>query len=440
MNSSPRSVLFLAPEPLRQSLTGPTRRVVKLAEAVAEVCDVTLGAPAPSVFPDGPMRTLETGPERDEQLKLALASHDVTVVQTLPSPRQLLMALRHAPRLVVDVIAPLALEVMEIDTPMPVRRALVRWRTHELAAHLAAADLVLCTNEKQRDLVLGIALASGLLEPGGRPLQERIAVVPHGIDDAPLPSHGSPLRADGLGDDVRIAVWGGGIWSWLDPLTAIRAVERLRPSRPDLRLAFVGLDHPDPEHRRAHEPLAAEAMAYVRDRGLEEAVVFRPRWLSRDEYVGHLMDADVGVSLHGPTLEGLYASRTRVLDYLFAGLPVVCTSGDTMADLVASRGLGVVVEPLDADACATALDRLTQGEPHPVDRQALEPLHWRNVARPLLEFCASPDGRPQRSRRAAFQIVAREYPSFVSALYRTQGGRAAAAALVRRATAGIRRP
>ena len=51
-----RSVLILAPEPLTESATGPAQRAVKLAEAVAEHCQVTLAAPAPSVFPDGPFR------------------------------------------------------------------------------------------------------------------------------------------------------------------------------------------------------------------------------------------------------------------------------------------------------------------------------------------------------------------------------------------------
>src|SRR3712207_7857570 len=52
-------------------------------------------------------------------------------------------------------------------------------------------------------------------------------------------------------------------------------------------------------------------------------------------------------SLHAAGLEGRFASRTRVLDYLAAGLPVVCSSGDTMSDVVAAHGLGEVVPPQD---------------------------------------------------------------------------------------------
>ena len=430
-HATPRSVLILAPEPLGDTVTGPAQRAVRLAEAVAEGCDVTLAAPAPSVFPDGPFRTLETGPQHDQRLTRALSGHDVAVVQALPSPRQLLTARRHARRLVADMIAPLALELAEVGDDPATTRAVVRWRAHQMVAHLAVADLVLCTNEKQRDLVIGAGLAAGLLD-GGAPLQNRVMVVPHGVDPVPPRPGRSLLRANGFaGDDDRVVVWGGGIWSWLDPLTAIRAVERLRPSRPDLKLAFVGLDHPNPVLRRAHGPLAAEAEAYVRDRGLGAMVAFRPRWLSRDDFFAHLRDADVGLSLNGATLESRYASRTRVLDYLMAGLPVVCTRGDTMAELVDRHELGCVVEAADVDGVAGALDRLTRGEPRKIDDHgALEPLMWRNVARPLLEFCLGDEPAVRRTRRSSL-AVARGYPAFLSAVYRTEGAGGLAGAAMR---------
>jgi glycosyltransferase involved in cell wall biosynthesis len=435
---SKKSVVFLAPEPLLEGETGPTRRTVKLAEAVAETCSVTLAAPSPSVFPDGPFRTLETGPVHDQHLNAVLGGHDVAVIQTLPSPRQLLVARRSAPRLVVDVPAPPPLEASRIGPDGVARDAIARWRMRQLIAHMAAADLVLCGNERQRDLLLGAALATGAMAPGTA--AERIPVVPYGIDAVRPRQTRAPLRGAGLlADGDRLAIWAGGMWSWLDPLTALRALERLRPARPDLKLAFVAFEHPDPSQRRAHEAVAAEAIAYVRDRRLEGSVLFRPAWLSRQDYFDHLIEADVGVSLDSPALEGEFASRTRLLDYLVAGLPVVCTAGNTMADVVATRGLGSVVGALDADACAAALDRLTDGEPPPeIDRGALAAFEWRNVARPLVEYCVDPGPARPPSWLATLGLVGRSYPAFLRAVYRTGGAREFARALGRR-TGGPRR-
>jgi glycosyltransferase involved in cell wall biosynthesis len=441
--TSGRSVVFLAPEPLRPSITGPARRTVKLAEVVAEHCRVTLAAPSPSTFPDGPFRTIDTGPLDDQDLAAALAGHDVAVVQTLPSPRQLLTAMRSGARLVVDLIAPLALEALEVDADAG-RAAVVRWRAREMVSHLAAADLVLCSNERQRDLLFGAGLAAGIFDEAG-PLDARIAVVPHGLDARAPTSGRSALRTGELaGADLRIAIWGGGMWSWLDPLTAVRAVELVRPRRPDLRLAFVGFEHPDPAQRRSFEPVAAAARGYARDRGLEgDAVVFRPRWLERDDYTANLADADVGVSLHGETLEGRYASRTRILDYLETGLPVVAAHGDTMSDVVARHGLGRVVEPGDAAACADALDALTSERHDEGDRAAaIEPLLWRNVARPLVAFCADPPEREPRSAAAALALAARQYPAFARAVMRSGAGGGVARSAARRGASllrGVRR-
>jgi glycosyltransferase involved in cell wall biosynthesis len=436
-----RSVLFLAPEPLRESLTGPARRTVKLAEVVARHCAVTLAAPSPSVFPGGPFRTQETGPVDDQALAPLFAAHDVVVVQSLPSPRQLLAALRHARRLVVDLVAPRALEAREIGPDDGARRSAVRWREREMVAHLHAADLVLCANERQRDLYVGAWLASGRVgddRPAG--LDESIVVVAQGIDPGTAPLGRSTLRTGELaGADLRIALWAGGMWSWLDPLTAVRAMHRLRDRRPDLRLALVGLEHPDHHQVVAHARVADEAVGYVDRHGLQDTVVVRPPWLAHDEYRAHLADADVGISLHHATLESRYASRTRVVDYLEAGLPVVASDGDAMAELVARHGLGRVVAPGDADGCAAALDALTGPDARRLDAGgALAGLRWDRVAQPLVDYCT--DGRPpaRRSRASALALTARQYPAFVGAVRHGDGHGGLARAAVRRARAYTR--
>jgi hypothetical protein len=47
-----------------------------------------------------------------------------------------------------------------------------------------------------------------------------------------------------------------------------------------------------------------------------------------------------------------------VLDYLWAGLPIVATTGDVLSDLVAEEKVGLVVPPGDPRALAAAMIRL----------------------------------------------------------------------------------
>ena len=57
----------------------------------------------------------------------------------------------------------------------------------------------------------------------------------------------------------------------------------------------------------------------------------------------YLADADIGVSTHVLHVETAFSFRTRMLDYLWAGLPIVCTEGDEFAGIVEREGLGRVV-------------------------------------------------------------------------------------------------
>lgn len=425
VSARPRSVLVLAPDPLGPGENAASKRAARLATILGDDgCRVTLAAPDPSTFPDGPYRTLGTGPVHDQRLRVAFAEHDVSVVQPL-APRILLAAVRHARHLVVDVHAPLAFEALLMPGQDPAQqRAMARWRTQQLGAHLAAADLVLCTNDRQRDLLAGVATLAAEAVPDPR----RLAVVPHGIDDEPPPQSSRPLRSAGLVDpDERLVVWGGGLWGWLDPLTAIRAFERLRARRADVKLLLVGTG------KREHgTPADLDALAYVRERGLEGgAILIVEGWLDRPAYLDHVLEADVGVSAHGDTLEARYATRTRLLDYLWGGLRVVCTGGDPLGDFVAAEGLGTAVAPGDVDGFAAALEAELDA-PRADSGRALEPLRWRNAAQPLVDYCRDPDALPPRDRRRATAAAVRGYPLFLRMIGRGGGAAALARAGARR--------
>src|SRR6185295_13981021 len=94
--------------------------------------------------------------------------------------------------------------------------------------------------------------------------------------------------------------------------------------------------------------------------------------------------------------------RTRMLDYIWTGLPIVCTEGDVFAALVAERGLGRVVPPGDAEALAAAIEHLIDDkDAHARCRQRLlevaDEFRWRRVVAPLARFCAAPRLAPDRA-------------------------------------------
>jgi hypothetical protein len=109
--------------------------------------------------------------------------------------------------------------------------------------------------------------------------------------------------------------------------------------------------------------IAEQAIARADELGVRDrAVFFKDGWVPYEQRGAYLLEADLGVSAHFDDVESRFAFRTRLLDYLWAGLPIVTTVGDTLGDLVRSRGLGRGVPVGDVSAWVEALESLLEDE------------------------------------------------------------------------------
>jgi glycosyltransferase involved in cell wall biosynthesis len=277
---------------------------------------------------------------------------------------------------------------------------------------LALGDFFICASERQRDFWIGALHAIGRINEStyaaDRTLRSLIDVVPFGTPDYPVegtnawPETGASttppanvmkgVRA-GIKPEDHVLLWAGAILDWQDPQTLVRAVASLATRRSDVKLFFMGTRHPNPEipPMRAVE----QTISLARDLEVLDSHVFFNDWVAYDERGRYLVEADLGCSTHRDHLETRLSFRTRMLDYLWAGLPIVCTQGDVFAALVAQRGLGRVVPPDDAEALARAIEQLLDD---PIERagcrrrllEVADEFRWHSVVGPLAAFCASP--------------------------------------------------
>jgi glycosyltransferase involved in cell wall biosynthesis len=408
-------VLVLSPEPVGAAMAGPAIRAWELARTLAARCPVTLAAPAPSAPPEqsasgdaaAPV-LLEAGVADFDRLTDAFERHDVVLAQRLPG--QLLRAAARSPaRLVLDLYNALPIEVLEAAAALRdgAARRSQRIVTLGVLGNLAAADLVLCASERQRDLWLGGMAFSGLLDPSryrsDPSFRSYVEVVPFGVPDGDPPRPADARPWPGIGPEERVLVWGGGVWRWLDPVTPIRAVELLRRERDDVHLVFLGTGRPVAAEGAS---AAGEAAREAERLGLLGAGVhLNPGWESYAARGPLLAAADIGVSAHHDHLESRFAFRTRIVDYLWAGLPVVTSSGDVLGELVERRGLGATVAPGDAAGFARACSALLDDDKlreraASSSRQVADELRWSRVAAPLVRWCADPPPKRRRTRAA----------------------------------------
>lgn len=256
-------------------------------------------------------------------------------------------------KIVLDAYDPLPLEHLEIfkHYPLDLRKNRSQVCVELLNMSFKLADGILVANEAQKDLWIGFLMAKGLITPelydqNGN-LSHFVAIVPFGLPSIP-PARTKPE----IPSKEKIILWGGGIWNWFDPLTLIRAVHLL--SRKDIKLVFMGLKHPNkavPEMK-----MAQDAVELARELGIN--VHFNYGWTPYEERQNLLLDADIGVSTHFDHLETRFAFRTRILDYLWADLPMVVSKGDSFAELIEKEKLGLTVDCEDVQGLARALETL----------------------------------------------------------------------------------
>ena len=403
--AAPR-VLVISNDTVNERMAGPGIRSWEIAKVLSKRQPVTLAVPNDDPLAGEGFDVVGYGSTLGRGLRKLAADHDVLVVQGFVL--HLFPFLTEMGKtIVVDLYDPFTLENLHVYSHDPIDE---RLSTHEahlgvLNAQIQAGDFFLCASEKQRDYWLGMLAANNRINPpqydADPTLRGLIDIVPFGIASDPPTRTGAALKGvvPGIGADDRVILWGGGIWEWFDPLTLIRAVGRIRGTRPEVKLFFMGTRHPNP--MVPEMAMTARAMELARELGLEGTGVFFNEWVPYDERQNYLLEADVGASLHFDHLETRFSFRTRVLDYIWAGLPIVCTRGDAIGDLVESHGLGRVVDYRDEDGLVEALLAILDdpgGRAAYAERfkAVTDELGWERALGPLLKFCAEPRPAPDR--------------------------------------------
>ena len=398
-----RKILIVSHDIVAPAMAGPGIRYHAIAQALSREFDVTLAIPNP---PD----------PRLEQDGLKIASYQERNWPSLaPLIRQAdvfmlngyvvflypeLMQEENLPPLIIDGYDPLLAEWLAATRPRPDEQR--QWwaeKIRQLTPQYLAGDFFICASERQRDWWLG------LLENIGRinywtvcddpALQKLVAVVPFGLRATP-PEHTRKVIREvwpGIGPHDRILLWGGGLWMWLDPLAAVQAVARIWEVRQDVRLVFPGTRRPI--HGEMHPPTHREAIRQEAERlGLLDKAVFLGDWVEYQDWGNVLLESDIGLSLNPQEfLEAHLAYRTRVLEYIWAGLPMLVTRGDPTGELVAQYELGKLVDTHDIEGIAAGLLELLDTPRATYQArfdQVRQMLTWEKVCEPLAEFCRNP--------------------------------------------------
>ncbi|HEX3580960.1 MAG TPA: glycosyltransferase [Thermoanaerobaculia bacterium] len=370
-------VMLVCPEPLGKSQpAGIGIRFLEMRNVLAA---------------DGHDLTLLSAPVTPEQLRDVSANADVAVVQGHTANDYFAHA-RMIPT-VIDLYDPYIVENLHYDDE--------RIFAHDHATFLNSllhGDLFLCASEAQRLFYLGAMLSLGRVNPVTTAnLDGLLRIASFGV--------AAPRQQP---RERRRAILFGAIYDWYDAVLAIEAVKRT-----GLTLTFTR--HPNPDITPQGE--LARATQYVKDQRLD-FVEFVP-WVPYDER-GAFYDRFAAALMTFPqSLETDLSMRTRIYDYLWAGLPIVSSSAPGTDDII--ERYGAVVRGDHPADYANALLRVIET---PIDtRPFVEEHQWSRTLAPLAEFCRAP--RFDESKEAfGVRMYAPERPTTIlDRIKRKIGGR-----------------
>ena len=394
-------LLIISYDIIGKQMAGPGIRFYEFAKILSNYIDVTLAAPNRIDINTEGFRTVTYESGNFKTLRRHTEISDIILIQG--------HILHYFPflknfkgKVIVDLYNPFNLESLEMfrNNNMAERMRIDKNNIDILKFQLAIGDFFICASEKQRDYWLGMLNAMGRINPFNYDwddtLKKLIDIVPFGIPSTPPQHTGEGIRKlmPAIREDDLVALWGGGIWNWLDPITVIKAMWEITRNRKDIKLVFSGIKHPDPKLPEMKKCI--DAINLSKELDLYDKFVFFNEWTPYEIRQNFLLESNAGLSIHREKIETEFAYRTRVMDYIWAKLPIITTEGDSIAKMVKDENIGEVVKYESTHQLARVMESiLVNRSLRDIYRKNLEKItprfYWENVTKPLINYCLEAD-------------------------------------------------
>ena len=393
-------LLIISHDIIGTQMAGPGIRFYEFSRILSNFLDITLVAPERIDIDTEGFRTILYDLKDYRTLKRNIESADILLIQG--HVLHYFPFLKHFKgKIIVDLYNPFNLESLEMyqDRDLAERLRIDKNNLDLIRFQLSVGDYFICASEKQRSYWLGMLNAVGRVNPvnydDDKSLRRLIDVVPFGIPSTKPRHTGESVRSiiPQIREEDMVLLWGGGIWNWLDPITVLKAVWEISRHRNDIKLVFSGIKHPDPKLPEMKKCI--DAINLSKELDLYDKLVFFNEWTPYEMRQNFLLESDAGLSIHQRTIETDFAYRTRVMDYVWANLPVITTEGDSIARMVKVENIGEVIKYEDTHQLSRVIESiLTNKNLRDIYKRNLEKIaprfYWENVTKPLVKYCIEP--------------------------------------------------
>ena len=397
------NIVLICPEPIREVVQGIGIRFLELATELTADHNVSLWVPNHDIPEKLPCQTI---PFPDQLFHRYLQGVDVVIVHGHISDRYFdaleLGNLSTGPPLVVDLYDPFLIENLQYTDILGDE---IYYRDRKvLFKQLARGDFFLTSSDAQRLYYLGILTGIGRLSPQiyhqDTTLRSFIDVAPFGIrpiSEEILANLSGKLKGvvPGITPDDLVLFFGG-IYDWYDPMPLLDVLDEVFKKIPKLRVIFSI----NPNQETTPQGRFREIQAFSNTKGWTGRYVFFIPWFAYKDRFSYLCDVDLAVCLHKSSLETDLSFRTRILDYMNLGIPIISTEGGEAGRILKQANAGILISPGNKITLKEALIRLlnSQDERIAIGKKGQQwvrrQMTWGKSLAPLKAFCAHPRRMP----------------------------------------------
>jgi glycosyltransferase involved in cell wall biosynthesis len=268
-----------------------------------------------------------------------------------------------------------------------------------LSRQLAMGDFFVCPSERSRDYYLGALTLIGKLDPKiylkDPEFKSIIDIVPFGMPSI-RPKKGKHFfreKLPGVKKNDFIILWGGTLANWYDVETPLKAMKRICQRHPKIKLIFTGFANPM-QTKPTETYVRSEKLA-KQWKLLDKSVFFYKDWIPYENRQYYLTECDAGIVTFADHLENRFSQRIRLLDYVWAGLPVLTNGGNVLGDWIRDKELGKTVPFGDDKMLAKIIVDWSENSQKILQIKkrmsvAKKDLSWKRVCNPLIRFFQDP--------------------------------------------------
>ena len=394
-----RRVVLICPEPIRGCVQGIGIRFIEMTKYIGVFHEAVLWTCNEDI--PGDIGITAVPFPSAEQFGAEMAQTDAVVIHGHISERYFDMLRSRqvdSPPLVVDLYDPFLIENLQYTAELG-EYIFYRDRT-VLFRQLSLGDFFLASSEIQRMFYFGIMTGTGRITPqvyhSDRSGDQLIAIAPFGVEpvsETTLQAIAGKLKGQvpGIASDSMV-IFFGGIYDWYDPETLVNILDGIIENFPKVKVVFSV----NPNQETTPQGVFKKIRDFAELKGWRDRHIFFIPWFPYSDRFAYLRDVDIAVCLHKPSIETSLSLRTRVLDYMNAGIPVIATEGGEGGRILTEASAALLVPPYDEELLRNAMTSLlkdiimSQTLGSNGRRWIHSNMTWGKSLRPLLEYCNSP--------------------------------------------------